>query len=281
MIIWIASYPKSGNTWVRMFLKSYFQKPNEELKLSNSNLDSFNIPAFPKQELLDQFKIDYLKFEEIAKNWENMQNYINLNNKTNFLKTHSSMCTVGTHKFTTRQNTKGAIYLVRDPRDVLVSYSHHLGLKYEKTFDILSSPLSFEYPASKSYKAKNYKYSLIGSWSNHYNSWKTYKSCEVLIVKYEEMLSDPAGTFYKILEYLDKIDDVKIDSEKFKKSLEQTEFKELQKMEKIQGFTEKGMGDLFFREGKMGSWKKDVDLKIIKKIEKIFKKEMVELGYLS
>ena len=90
-----------------------------------------------------------------------------------------------------------------------------MGLKYEKTFDILSSPLSFEYPASKSYKAKNYKYSLIGSWSNHYNSWKTYKSCEVLIVKYEEMLSDPAGTFYKILEYLDKIDDVKIDSEKF------------------------------------------------------------------
>ena len=84
------------------------------------------------------------------------------------------------------------------------------------------------------------------------------------------MLSDPAGTFYKILEYLDKIDDVKIDSEKFKKSLEQTEFKELQKMEKIQGFTEKGMGDLFFREGKMGSWKKDVDLKIIKKNRKNF-----------
>ena len=93
MIIWIASYPKSGNTWVRMFLKSYYQKPNEELKLSNSNSDSFNIPAFPKQKLLDQFKIDYFKFEEIAKNWENMQNYINLNNKTNFLKTHSSMCT--------------------------------------------------------------------------------------------------------------------------------------------------------------------------------------------
>ena len=112
---------------------------------------------------------------------------------------------------------------------------------------------------------------MIGSWSNHYNSWETYKSCEVLIVKYEEMLSDPVGTFSKILKYFNKIDDVKIDSEKFKKSLEQTEFKELQKMEKIQGFAEKGKSDLFFREGKIGSWKKDVDFKIIKRIEKIFK----------
>ena len=281
MIIWIASYPKSGNTWVRMFLKSYFQEPNEQFKLSNSNLDSFNIPVFPQEKLLDQFKINYFKFEEIAKNWENMQNYINLNNKTNFLKTHSSMCTVGSHKFTTHQNTKGAIYLVRDLRDILVSYSHHMGLEYEKTFDILSSPLSFEHPASKSYKGEKYKYSLIGSWSDHYNSWKTYKSCEVLIVKYEKMLSDPIGTFSKILKYLSKIDDVKIDSEKFKKALKQTEFKELQKMEKIQGFDEKGMGDVFFREGRIGTWKKNVDIKIIQKMEKIFKKDMTELGYLS
>ena len=60
MIIWVASYPKSGNTWVRLFLKSYFQKANEKFSINNSNLDSFNARAFPNQELLDHFKIDFI-----------------------------------------------------------------------------------------------------------------------------------------------------------------------------------------------------------------------------
>ena len=121
MIIWLASYPKSGNTWLRMFLKSYFLKSDEKFTLDGSILDSFKPQGFPEQKILDHLKIDYSKFEEIAKNWEAMQDYINLNKRTNFIKTHNAMCTVGTHKFTSLRNTKGAIYLVRDPRDVLVS----------------------------------------------------------------------------------------------------------------------------------------------------------------
>ena len=62
------------------------------------------------------------KFEEIVKNWETLQDYINLNKQTNFVKTHNAMCTVGSYKFTTSKNTIGAIYLIRDPRDVLVSH---------------------------------------------------------------------------------------------------------------------------------------------------------------
>ena len=281
MIIWIASYPKSGNTWVRMFLKSYFQKANEKFRLDTSNLDSFNSRVFPNQELLEHFKIDYFKFEQIAKNWENMQSYINLNNKTNYIKTHNSMCTVGPYKFTTPENTKGAIYLVRDPRDVLVSYSYHLGMSYEETFNILTSPMSFENPANRSSKGINYKISLIGTWANHYNSWKTYKSSEILTIKYEEMLSNPYETFFKILEYLNKIDNTEINNEKLEKAISQTNFKELQNIEKLQGFSEKGKGELFFREGKTGVWKNNVDNEIIKKIEKVFKDEMTELGYLN
>ena len=281
MIIWIASYPKSGNTWLRMFLKSYFQKSDVEFRLDRTKLDTFKAPVFPNNELIEHFKIDYFKFEEIAKNWENIQNYINLNNKTNFLKTHNSMCTVGPHKFTNKENTKGAIYLVRDPRDVLVSYSKHLGLSYHETLNIMLSPMSFEYQPVDTINGKSFKRSLIGTWANHYNSWKTYRSCKVLIIKYEDMLSDPFQTFKNILIYLNEIDNLEIDSGKLEKAIKKTKFEELQKMEISQGFSEKGKGDLFFREGKASVWKGNVDPKIIEKIELIFKKEMEELGYLN
>ena len=68
--------------------------------------------------------------------------------------------------------------------------------------------------------------------------------------------------------------------DKLKKALKQTQFNELQKMERNEGFKEKGKGDLFFRNGKIGTWKDEVPVNILRKIEKIFHKEMVELGYL-
>ena len=277
MIIWLASYPKSGNTWLRMFLKSYFLKSSEKLSLETSTLDKFKAQGFPDQVILDHLKVDYYKFGEIVKNWETMQDYINLNKQTNFVKTHNAMCTVNSYKFTTSKNTIGAIYLVRDPRDVLVSYYHHLGSDYEKTFDHLSSSYNYEYPSSG---GKSYEKTLMGTWSEHYNSWKNYNSSKVLIIKYEDMILNDLNTFTKIINYLREIDGIELNMNKLNKALEQTRFSELQKMEKIEGFKEKGKGDLFFRKGKIGTWKDDVPLNIIKKIERLFKKEMIELGYL-
>ena len=277
MIIWLASYPKSGNTWMRMFLKSYFMESNEKLNLEGSILDNFKPQGFPDQLLLDRLKVDYFKFEEIVKNWETMQDYINLNNITNFVKTHNAMCTIGQYQFTTNRNTKGAIYIVRDPRDVLISLSHHMGLNYEKTYENLSSSFYFEYPLSGD---KRYRKTLIGTWSDHYKSWKNYKSCKTLIVKYEDMLLDKFNTFEKIINYLKEVDGTKLNEEKLRKAIKQTQFEELQKIEKAEGFSEKGKGELFFRSGKNGEWKKELPTNLIKKIETLFNKEMIELGYL-
>ena len=277
MIVWLASYPKSGNTWLRMFLKSYFLKPGEKFSLEGSILDSFKPQGFPDQELLDKLKVDYNKFDEIAKNWEAMQDYINLNKKTNFVKTHNAMCSINSYQFTSQRNTKGAIYIVRDPRDVLISLSHHMGLKHDKSFEHFSSSYNFEYPSSGD---RRFKKALMGTWSEHYKSWKNYKSCRTLVVKYEDMLLDGYSTFSKIINYLKEIDAAEFDEEKLKEAIKQTQFEELQKMEKNDGFSEKGRGELFFRKGKTGAWKEELSVDLIKKIETIFKDEMIELGYL-
>ena len=279
MIIWLASYPKSGNTWLRLFLKSYFQKSGSKFKLDMKQDDDFKSAGFPDYKDLDNLKINYNEWPEIVKNWETLQDYINLNNRTNFLKTHSSMCTIQSYKFTTNRNTKGGIYLVRDPRDVLISYAHYLGKDYETTFDLMTSSDNYEmHPLPL--KNIEFRKSLLGSWGDHYNSWKSYKSSKILKIKYEDMVLNKYDTFHKILSYLNEIDNTEVNEEKLIKALKQTEFQELQKMEKQDGFREKLESDLFFRKGKTGEWKKKLSIDLTSKIEKIFHKEMTELGYL-
>ena len=101
------------------------------------------------------------------------------------------------------------------------------------------------------------------------------------MIKYEDMVSNKYDTFHKIVSYLNEIDNTEVDKDKLIKALKQTEFEELQKMERRDGFQEKlKRTDLFFRKGKAGAWKEELPVDLTKKIEKIFHKEMTELGYL-
>ena len=94
------------------------------------------------------------------------------------------------------------------------------------------------------------------------------------------MILDELKTFTNVIDYLRELDDVNLNNDKLKKALKQTQFNELQKLEKSEGFIEKGKGELFFRKGKIGTWKGEVSSKIINKIEALFKSEMEELDYL-
>jgi hypothetical protein len=92
------------------------------------------------------------------------------------------------------------------------------------------------------------------------------------------MLS-PYKTFSKIINYLNKINGLHIDEEMVKKSIENVSFEKLQNLEKKYGFKEKTYGT-FFRKGKIKSWEKNLNKKIVSQLEETFKEEMKELGYL-
>ena len=121
MIIWITSYPKSGNTWVRALLSAYLYSKDG---LFNFNLLN-NIPQFPNDYYLKSFLKNSNNSKEVFKYWIDSQIKINSNNKTNVLKTHNALCTINNFGFTNRANTAGAIYVVRDPRNVITSLSNH------------------------------------------------------------------------------------------------------------------------------------------------------------
>ena len=277
MIVWIASYPKSGNTWMRLFIKSYLNDSNKKFSLNNHSDDAIIVETFPNEKKFDELKINYKDFNDIVKNWINLQSLINLNNKINYLKTHNAMCTINNHKFTNIENTLGGIHIVRDPRDILVSYSNYLNENIDETLKTMLSDHSYE---AGEFKNIIYKKSLMGSWSSHYNSWKKYKSRDTIIIKYEDMVCNTYDTFLRVLNYLNKLINLEINETKIIDAIKQTSFENLKNLELTEGFKENPSTNPFFRNGKVGEWKKKLDKEQVQKIEKAFKIEMIELGYL-
>ena len=204
-----------------------------------------------------------------------MQEFINLKNEFTYLKTHNAMCTINNHPFTNSKNTIGIIYLVRDPRDVILSYSKFLNKSIVHTFNIMKNSSIAPLDSSKNSSGEV----MMGSWAENYRSWRDYSSVKKIIVKYEDLILNPYENFFKIISYLNKLNGLTIDEEMIKKSIDNTRFKNLQDLEKKFGFKEQGYG-VFFRKGKSGNWKTELNKIIAFQIEQAFKEEMKELNYL-
>tara|TARA_B100001057_G_scaffold307958_1_gene308065 strand:- start:2504 stop:3340 length:837 start_codon:yes stop_codon:yes gene_type:complete len=278
MIIWLASYPKSGNTWVRAFLSS--------ILYSEKGINDFStlhkIQQFPKRDHFENLVNDFQNPKKIFENWKNAQDKINLDKKIKLLKTHHVLCNINNFEFTDNSNSLGVIYIVRDPRTVLLSIKHHFGMKdldEAKNF-ITNENVWIGINKSEKYKNKGNKVpTLISSWRVNYLSWKN-KIQNYLIVKYEDLLENPKKEFFKISKFMEKLTNYKFDDEKINNAINSTSFQTLQKLEEKGLFTEQGQGARFFNSGPDANWKTQLDKSISDEINLKFKNEMIELGYL-
>ena len=281
MIIWIASFPKSGNTWMRAFLSSYLYL---DLDKENFSFDLLKkIKRFPNLNQLNNIGIKPKSFKDVARSWVTSQNHINSNNKINLLKTHQAFGNFENFPFTDSNNTLGAIYLVRDPRDVLISYAKHMNQGIDKTLDLVLEDDSKGYINEEKTDILG---EMRGSWSQHYNSWKYSNINEKIIIKYEDLVNNPFNTFSKVINYLNSLFQklsfpLDNNDEKIRKCIEISNFNNLQNLEKKIGFDENIKSDeFFFNKGTTRQWQGELNDKILYKIEKKFKKEMKELNYI-
>ena len=281
MFVWLASYPKSGNTLIRSMLAAYF--------FSKDGVYDFdlikNIKQFPKSALFERMGIDIKNEKEVLKNYIRVQETFNKKNSLQFLKTHSYLFNIDNNPFTNLNNTLGVIYIVRDPRNVVSSWAKFASQSVEEAADTMIKSYRFGGDINKKEKSLVY----MGTWNGNFNSWKSLKDVRrYLLIKYEDLIKDRDAELRKILKFLCNLQGVKfqIDQKKFKNVIESTGFERMQKLEKEQGFREAkvnlktGEKIPFFNLGPKNDWKKLLDLKIKKKIETAFKKEMTELGYL-
>ena len=282
MIIWIASYPKSGNTWMRSLLSSYLYSENGKFNFALLK----KIPIFPSKKYFESFLNDFSNIKKVSDYWIYAQDRINLNSdKNNFLKTHSALCSLEKNSFTNKRNTRAVIYIVRDPRNVITSVSNHFSKSIEKSFDFISNKNKML--TSDEWGGQNFGItSVLGSWAGHYNSWKNIKFAPILIIKYEDLLIDTQKTFIKVLNFLATITEIKIEYKKVSNVVDSCNFDKLVKLEEKDGFEESAANLSnqkkinFFYLGEKNNWKKLLNSNIEKKITTLFNFEMKELGYL-
>ena len=284
MIIWIASYPKSGNTWIRALLSAYLF--SEDGKFSFNLLK--NIEQFSSKYFLSNIK-DNLNYQErISKNWIPFQKEINKDKKIHLFKTHNAICSINGHKFTDKLNTIGGIYIVRDPRNLILSISHHYGLNFEEAYNFLTNKRKIIFPVNHEKKEQKVPedFNFLGDWSSHYQSWKNVNFCPIKIIKYEDILIDDKKIFISILEFLSKFFKIQLNKKKISNAINSTSFQKLSQMEDEEGFEESvflkkvNKKIKFFNLGKKNNWKKSLDDITIKKVENSFRNDMKELNYL-
>ena len=271
MIIWLASYPKSGNTWVRLFLNALFYAENE------LDINNIKIQQFPNKKYFKNILDNFNNLETIINNCLNAQYAINLDNEIKFMKTHSACWKTDKSTFTNYENTLGVIHIVRDPRNVITSLKNHYRKdNYQKTLEFMTDERKFI--GSQNFKEEFDVPALISSWSNHYKSWSKF-SKNYLLIKYEDLLKNPKVEFLKIVEYLKKITDLNFKSD-IDKIIRDCAFDNLKEQENKKGFKEAAKNQKFFFLGPKNNWRDILDKNIRGEIETVFNKEMKELNYL-
>ena len=285
MIFWIASYPKSGNTWLSALFGSYYYSNDG---IFNQDLLK-KIDQFPTKKYFDEFDYNKKVATDTCKLWIKAQQKINVNIKElKFFKTHNIFGKINNYDFTDSQNSIGCLYVVRDPRNVFTSLKNHYQLNDNQAIKWMTNDKNFIYYIQKFEQNGYSDFQFISSWNIHYKSWKMQKKIPIKFIKYEDLQNQTYIVFKEVIKFINEITNnkEKINVDKIKTVLKTTSFEKLKKNEIDQGFSEamttredKNKKIPFFNLGPKNDWKKIIsdDLKI--KLESIFEKDLKELSY--
>ena len=285
MIFWIASYPKSGNTWLRALISAYYFTKDgvfDEKLLKK-------IDQFPTRKYFLDFKYNQKIIGDTCKYWVKAQEKINLDNNLRFFKTHNVFGKINNHDFTNSQNSLGCIYIVRDPRNVISSLKNHYELDDDKSVNWMTNKKQFLYDVEKVEEFGFSDFQFISSWDMNYKSWKVQKKIPLKFIKYEDLLNETFTVSKEIVNFINDLTNnkEKINIAKLKNTIKSTSFSKLKNNEIKYGFPEavnsqknKQNKIKFFKLGPENDWRKILDKDLKEKLNKVFEKNLDELSYL-
>ena len=280
MIIWLSSYPKSGNTWLRSLLASYYFSKEGDF---NFNLLKY-IDQFPSYDYFKNYDKTFINPTDTAEFWIEEQKKINSNNKVKFFKTHNALCKINNYSFTDSKNTLAAIYIIRDPRNVITSLANHYEIDADQAFEFMTT----EQKAITQKKENSYVgFVALFSWIFHQESWTNNKLFPTLVIRYEDLQNETFLTLKKVIDFIEKQINSKnsFNRDKAKKSVQSCDFERLKKLEINEGFNESPISKKdnsrinFFKLGKDNDYKKLLTDELISKMNLKFKNEIKKFNY--
>ena len=286
-ILWIASYPKSGNTLIRAILASlFFTKDGifsfEILKKILLFENFQNLTFIKKENIQDYKKLSDLKI--LSKYWLKMQTKENLELRDGefcFLKTHSAQLTYFDNYFTDIKQTLGFIYIIRDPRDISISYTHHSINSLDETIlHMINNTAAIDYEQN-TIENKIKPIIFMSRWDVHVKSWGLFQVPN-LVLRYEDLVEKKKEIIYIIINFFEKNYNFKFHNvdHKIENIIASTDFETLKKNEEKYGFDEAIKDQPFFNVGKSQQWKTQLKSTQKNLIENEFRDEMVKFKYL-
>ena len=271
-LVWLASYPKSGSTWLRAFLHNFIRQPESPYDInslmdlstgeSGASLYRRHDPRPASQySIADVQRMRPLVHRDLTQVHPGLV----------FVKTHNASLLVHGIPLVTPDVTAGAIYLVRDPRDVAVSYSHHTGKSIDETIAIMADPEA----ATGGDDRKVYE--RLSSWSIHVHFWTRRPDPRLLVLRYEDLLRDPGRAFGEVIRFLG----MEPPEDRLGRAISFSTFDVLREQEQRSGFAERPeSAAAFFRAGKSGQWRDALTPAQAARIERDHEAEMRQFGYL-
>lgn len=270
-IIWLTSYPKSGNTWTRAFLHNLLINPKEPADINA--LNRFCLGE-DKAQYYSQFEtrpLPELTFKEVMRLRPKVHQLLTEAFPDSvFVKTHNFLGEIEGVPLVTLECTAGAIYIVRNPLDVVISYSHHYGVDIDTAIEQMANPLMGTPTTEMAVRQ------VYGTWSMHVKSWTQVPMPSLHVMRYEDMYSQPFQTFTTLSRFLG----LNPPRERLQKAIDNSSFKALQRQERQHGFIERSANSRFFREGRPGQWRKVLSEEQIARIVGAHREQMARFDYI-
>lgn len=275
-IIWLASYPKSGNTWVRILLENLLSGSDTPVDINA--LDLFD--GAGSRSWLDDvlgFDADHLRGDEIERLRREVYAWSGREEDSLLVKIHDALSTPARPQpLVEPTGTRAVIYVARNPLDVAPSLAAHLGRSIDHAIALMANE-----QASTAGSVTRLRPQIAqhwSSWSRHARSWLDATELPLHLVRYEDLKADTEAALTGIVAALG----LTSDDDAIRRAVEHSRFEELARQERESGFTEKGRkAKRFFRAGKHGGWRDRLTAAQVDAIVGTHRAMMRRLGYLD
>jgi hypothetical protein len=272
-LIWLASYPKSGNTWVRAFLTSYLAGRPVELGNLVGSLIASDRHVF--DDLVGIEAADLTEDEIGRCRPEVYRRLAALATENLFVKVHDAYRVPGRGDLFPIDVTASALYLMRNPLDVVVSLSHHKSISLDEAVAMMCGPAILSESVTR---LRDQLSQHLQSWSEHVCGWVDAAELTVSVTRYEDLLTEPFTAFARLLEAAR----VPVVEERLAAAIASSSFEVLRQQERDSGFGERPVGSrAFFRQGASGGWRESLSEQQASRVIQAHGKVMHRFGYLD